>query len=149
VFTNIIVWLCIHLGVSSFVSIVPRSFVASFSLLYKIKNWERNGHVYERLGVKVWKGRLPEARKWFRREKTIAHIREMGNIQMFERQTNRSELSHWLQMLPALLFFLFHPPWAGWIMVAYAILFNVPFIMVQRYNRARLERLKDWQERRS
>ncbi|SFJ69473.1 glycosyl-4,4'-diaponeurosporenoate acyltransferase [Halobacillus dabanensis] len=144
---NIILLLCIHLGVSGLVSIVPRSFVANFRWLYRLKNWERNGRVYERLGVKVWKGRLPEARKWFRREKTVAQIRKMEYLYIFEWQTNRSELSHWLQMLPAPLFFLFNPPWAGWVMVAYAILFNCPFIMVQRYNRARVEQVK--QKRRS
>lgn len=145
---NIIAWLCIHLGVSGLVSIVPISFVAAFSWLFRMKSWERNGKVYERLGVKVWKRRLPEARRWFHRKKSVTHIRKMENIQMFEWQTNRSELSHWFQMLPAPLFFLFNPAWAGWVMVGYAILFNAPFIIVQRYNRLRLERLRKWQERR-
>lgn len=139
---NIVAWLCIHLGVSSLVSVAPQSFVNAFAGLYRVKSWETRTKVYERMGVKKWKGRLPEARKWFRRKKTVAHLRKPSQWTRFEKQTNRSELSHWLQMLAAPFFFLFNPAWAGWIMMAYAVLFNLPFIIVQRYNRVRLMRVK-------
>ncbi|WLR47403.1 glycosyl-4,4'-diaponeurosporenoate acyltransferase [Halobacillus litoralis] len=139
---NVVAWLCIHLGVSSLVSVVPDAFVNAFAGIYRVKRWESQDKVYERLGVKKWKDRLPEARKWFRREKSAAHLRRSSQWERFEKQTNRSELSHWMQMLAAPFFFLFNPPWAGWIMVAYALLFNLPFIIVQRYNRVRLMRMK-------
>lgn len=140
---NIVAWLCIHLGVSGFVSVAPEAFVNAFAGIYRVRRWETQAKVYERLGVKKWKDRLPEARKWFRRGKTAAHLRNPSQWDRFEKQTNRSELSHWVQMLAAPFFFLFNPPWAGWIMVVYAILFNLPFIIVQRYNRVRMMRVKN------
>ncbi|RDY71147.1 glycosyl-4,4'-diaponeurosporenoate acyltransferase [Halobacillus sp. SY10] len=140
---NIVAWLCIHLGVSGFVSVAPEAFVNAFARIYRVRRWETQAKVYERLGVKKWKDRLPEARKWFRRGKTAAHLRNPSQWDRFEKQTNRSELSHWVQMLAAPFFFLFNPPWAGWIMVVYAILFNLPFIIVQRYNRVRMMRVKN------
>ncbi|SDN97273.1 hypothetical protein [Halobacillus aidingensis] len=140
---NIVAWLCIHLGVSGFVSVAPEALVNAFAGIYRVRRWETQAKVYERLGVKKWKDRLPEARKWFRRGKTAAHLRNPSQWDRFEKQTNRSELSHWVQMLAAPFFFLFNPPWAGWIMVVYAILFNLPFIIVQRYNRVRMMRVKN------
>lgn len=139
---NILAWLCIHLGVSSLVSVAPVAFVNVFAGIYRVKRWETRTKLYGRLGVRKWKDRLPEARKWFRKGKTAAHLREPTQWERFEKQTNRSELSHWLQMLAAPFFFLFNPPWAGWVMVAYAIMFNFPFIIVQRYNRIRIMRMK-------
>jgi len=56
-------------------------------------------------------------------------------------ETRRAELTHWLLMVPAPFFFLWNPAWAGWVMIVYALLANCPFIMIQRYNRPRLERV--------
>ncbi|KHE68188.1 hypothetical protein [Halobacillus sp. BBL2006] len=141
---NIVAWLFIHLSVSFLVSQCPESFIMSFPKVYRLKRWEKNGNIYERLKIKKWKHRLPEARKWVNqgKGKTGIYLRNVTDFHTFKMQTNRSELSHWLQMLPAPFFFLFNPPWAGWIMMLYAVLFNLPFIMVQRYNRARIEKLR-------
>lgn len=56
-------------------------------------------------------------------------------------ETQRAELTHWFLIPPAFLFFLWNPAWAGWVMVIYALVVNLPFIMIQRYNRPRLERV--------
>ena len=140
----IIAWVMIHISISVLVSQLPASMVLSFSRLYELKNWEKNGRVYEQLKIKKWKHLLPEARKWVNqgKGKTAAHLRNEEDFQALTLQTSRSELSHWVQILPGPLFFFFLPMWAGWIMVLYAILFNLPFIVVQRYNRTRLERFR-------
>lgn len=51
-------------------------------------------------------------------------------------------------MPPAFLFFIWNPLWAGFIMIAYAILANLPFILTQRYNRPRLQRLLQLKQQR-
>ena len=56
-------------------------------------------------------------------------------------EVNRAELSHWLQMLPAPIFFLFNLPIIGYFMIVYAVLFNLPFIIAQRYNRPKILRI--------
>ncbi|MGI8314287.1 hypothetical protein [Halobacillus mangrovi] len=144
ILVNAIAWLVIHLSVSVIVSQFPSSLVMSFSKLYKLREWERHGAIYERMKIKQWKNRLPEAKKWVNhgKGKTGIRLRNEADYNEFVLATNRSELSHWLQILPAPLFFLFNTQLAGWIIMVYAILFNLPFIMVQRYNRARVEKIR-------
>jgi len=65
----------------------------------------------------------------------------MNYLETLSLKQKRVEPTQWLSILPSFLFFLWNPVWAGWIMVIYALLFNVPIILVQRYNRPRLERV--------
>lgn len=53
----------------------------------------------------------------------------------------RAELTHWLAMLPVVLFVLWNPPVAVAANGVYALCANLPCIVVQRYNRPRLVRL--------
>ena len=56
-------------------------------------------------------------------------------------ETRRGELAHWAIMAAAPLFLLWNP-WTIWLlMVAYAVVANLPCIVIQRYNRARLLRI--------
>ena len=64
------------------------------------------------------------------------------SIKRFILETRRAELTHWLSIVPAPLFFIWNPPWAGWLMVGYAVVVNAPFILIQRYNRPRLEKIR-------
>ena len=57
------------------------------------------------------------------------------------KRKSTTELAHWAVIALAPLFFLWNPPWAGWVMVGYALLASAPFIVAQRYNRFRLRRL--------
>jgi glycosyl-4,4'-diaponeurosporenoate acyltransferase len=56
-------------------------------------------------------------------------------------ETCRAELTHWLTLLFAPLFFFWNPLWVGFFMIFYASMENFPLIMTQRYNRARLRRI--------
>lgn len=60
------------------------------------------------------------------------------NGQIWQRLLN---IQSWKRLLPAPLFFIWNPAWAGWLMIAYAFIANIPFIITQRYNRPRLRRL--------
>jgi glycosyl-4,4'-diaponeurosporenoate acyltransferase len=57
------------------------------------------------------------------------------------RETCRAELTHWLTLLFAPFFFFWNPLWVGFFMIFYALAENLPLIMAQRYNRARLRRI--------
>ena len=58
----------------------------------------------------------------------------------FLMETNRAELTHWISILPSILF-IWNSPSIGVWMVIYAIIANVPFILVQRYNRIRIHQV--------
>ena len=60
------------------------------------------------------------------------------NLKRFLIETSRGELTHWLGILPFLVFGLFAPPFVIWIMLLYALIVNLPCIIAQRYNRPRV-----------
>lgn len=99
---------------------------------------------YERvLGIKRWKDRLPDAARWFGGgfAKGELAAKDTDYLRRFIRETWRGELCHWVALCFAPVFFLWNPWWADVIMVSYALLANLPCILVQRYNRLRLHRL--------
>lgn len=106
--------------------------------------WERTGRIYERLcGIKRWKDRLPDAARWFGdgfAKGTLA-AKDSGYFGRFVRETWRGELCHWAGLACAPVFFLWNPLWADLVMLAYGVAANLPCILAQRYNRARLQRL--------
>ncbi|MGM0827837.1 MAG: hypothetical protein ACQEU4_06445 [Bacillota bacterium] len=65
---------------------------------------------------------------------------QQGPITFFH-ELNRAELSHWLQMIPAPFFYILNSEVESWVMFLYGILFNLPLILVQRYNRMRIVKI--------
>ncbi|WP_247739108.1 glycosyl-4,4'-diaponeurosporenoate acyltransferase [Bacillus sp. 165] len=111
--------------------------------LFKERSWEQDGKIYEKIQIKKWKRLAPDGGAFFRRGFRKKKLLETNILYLhqFVLETRRGELAHWLSIIPACLFFMWNSPSAGVIMFAYAILFNVPFILIQRYNRVRLMRV--------
>ena len=115
-------------------------------------SWEASGRGYEEiLHIKAWKDLLPDGANWFSGgfPKATLASRDRDYLARFNRETWRGELCHWLAISCAPLFFLWNPWWADLVMVGYALTANLPCILVQRYNRARINRLLLTPERRS
>lgn len=141
---NVLAWLFIHMGVAWLGTQLPYTWFRADSFACRIRAWERRSRVYERVfGIRSWKDRLPDGAALFRGgfRKRSFNARDPEYIERFIRETCRGEVVHWVVMASALLFFLWNPWWAGLIMVAYGIIANLPCILAQRYNRARLLRL--------
>ena len=113
--------------------------------------WERDGRFYEVIfRIKSWKDRLPDAARWFGggfAKRALAGT-ERDYLERFIGETWRGELCHWSAIGFAPVFFLWNPWWGNAIIVAYAVTANLPCILVQRYNRLRLQRLLERAERR-
>lgn len=94
------------------------------------------------LRIKQWKPRLPEAGDLFEGGFNKRHLvhRDRPYLQRFVIETRRAELTHWVIMAIAPLFFLWNPFWVAVAMVGYGVVANLPCLLVQRYNRARLLR---------
>lgn len=137
-------WLVIHLGVSYICFRLPdRWFERKTPIRGPKLVKSREEHSYERMGIRLWKDRLPEGSSFFQGSfsKKSLSSRDPNYYEKFILEANRGEWTHWLSMLPAPLFFLWNEPLYGWIIIGYALIANVPFIVVQRYNRLRLERI--------
>lgn len=106
--------------------------------------WERGGRFYERVfAIKRWKDHLPDAALWFGVgfAKTTLTGLDPAYLRRFIRETWRGELCHWSAMGCAPLFFLWNPVWADVVMVAFALVANLPCVLAQRYNRLRFQRV--------
>lgn len=144
-------WFVIHLGVSYICFKLPDRWLArkipiSTPKLHKSR--EERG--YERMGIRLWKDRLPEGSTFFKDSfsKKRLSSRDPLYYDKFALEAYRGEWTHWLSMLPAPLFFLWNEPLYGWVMIGYALIANLPFIVIQRYNRLRLDRIVTHHKRR-
>ena len=104
----------------------------------------RTARRYERvLRIKRWKSLLPEAGDLFKggfsKRRMLRHDREY--LDRFVVETRRAELTHWLILAAGPFFFLWNPWWLALAMLGYAIVANLPCLLTQRYNRARLARI--------
>ncbi len=123
---------------------LPDDRLARDGRLLRVRRFEAGGRVYRRrLRVQRWKDRLPEAGDLFRGGVSKRHVPayDQDGLRLFVRETRRAELAHWWAMGCGPLFVLWNPPLAAGLLVAYGVLVNLPFIVVQRYNRARVQAL--------
>lgn len=111
---------------------------------FRIRNWEKRGRIYKRIfKVKRWKDIIPDGGGLFKRGFAKKKLKNSDPqyLKTFLYETKRAELTHLLTILPAPVFFLWNVWWAGVIMIVYALIANIPCILLQRYNRARLTNL--------
>ncbi|MRX72272.1 hypothetical protein GJU40_08920 [Bacillus lacus] len=136
---NIIAWIIIQTGISVLAGKRTLDFMRNFQWIYKERKWEKEGRLYERLLIKKWKDKVPEAARLLNIKNSRAGGRK-EKLNLYIDRTKRSEYAHWLQIPPALLFFLWNDAVIAVYMILYALIFNLPFIMIQRYNRIRFSR---------
>lgn len=136
-----VAWTFFHLFISFICMRLPLTFFLKDHAWFRISSWEKSGELWQRLfRVKQWKGLIIDGTVIFKRGYSKKQLpgRRRGELKVFAAETKRAELTHWLSILPAPLFFLWNPFWAGWAMIAYAVVFNLPIIIAQRYNRGRI-----------
>ncbi|MCG3203593.1 MAG: hypothetical protein KCHDKBKB_00263 [Elusimicrobia bacterium] len=140
---DVCVWFLLHMGISKWITSWEREKFNPGSWLYRERDWEQGGMRYQRVFmVRYWKKWLPDAAPWFKGgfPKKGLRLLTQDFIQTFIIETCRGELTHWISMGIAPIFFLWNAPWVGSAMIIYAVAANLPCIITQRYNRIRLSR---------
>lgn len=140
---DVAAWAVIHAGTGYLVHRLPASRLDADRWWFRPRPIERDGRLYERLGIKRWKDRLPEAGALFPGgiSKRALAARDTAGLRRFAVETRRAELGHVLAAAGGPLFVLWNPPKIAGVMVLYALAVNAPFIAIQRYNRLRIARL--------
>lgn len=143
VVVDCLAWTALSVVIGFGASRLPLRSIDHDTALTRLRPWEADGRWYEHhLAVRRWKDRLPEAGAVFGgRSKRHLPSRATADLERFAAETRRAELTHWALLCCGPLFFAWNPWWLGLVMVAFAVAFNLPFIVIQRYNRARLGRL--------
>ncbi len=149
---DIAAWLCIHMGTSWAVTQLDAGRFDPDHPLFRLRAWEGDGNIYDRLfHIRRWKKWLPDGAALFAKgfpKKRLAHA-DPVYVARFIRETCRGEFAHWLMIAIAPVFFLWNYWYAGIIMIVYALAFNLPLIIAQRFNRIRLGLLLDALARKS
>lgn len=147
VWVNIIVWLFFHLSISLGLLKFPYRWFGESHLLnnlFEEKEFENAGKFWRQtFRVHKWKDLLPDGATVFNagyKKKKLPKAK-VESLELFIKETKRAELTHFILILPAPLFYLWNPVWAGNVMIVYALVVNIPFIIIQRYNRIRLENI--------
>lgn len=138
------------LGAASFVlgRIVPKRIFRADKFPFKCS--EREARVYKALRVKDWQSKVPDMSRIFKRimpEKRM-NAQTLAQLPRMIEETCVAESTH---MLLSVLGLYMMKLWRGICGViasaVYILVGNLPFIIIQRYNRPRLQRLLARQER--
>ncbi|MEB3332435.1 MAG: hypothetical protein VKI83_08095 [Synechococcaceae cyanobacterium] len=92
------------------------------------------------LGIRRWKRWIPDAGDALPGGVRKASLvrRDPQALRLLLLETRRAELVHWTLLGAALLTALWLPPAAVLLNLLFALLFNLPCLLLQRWNRARL-----------
>lgn len=115
------------------------------SFLFRERAWELGGKLYEKLGIKTWQTKVPDVsqvlKRWMPQKKLKAGFTR-ESVRTMIHETCIAELIHDLLNIAGLRLLSLWAGTGGVVLYAvYFLLGNLPFIIVQRYNRPRLKAL--------
>ena len=126
---------------------LPRRWFDGGRFPYACYKWEKQGKLYTRIGVDRWKTLVPDMSRilpdMVRKQVTPTAV-TAAQAAVLVQETCVAECVHWaLTLLSAGIFFLWRSGWAALLWLVYNVLGNVSFIVIQRYNRPRLQKLAE------
>ena len=129
---------------------IPARWLNPSGWLFRIRPWERGGDFYrDFLGIDRWKSKLPSLRGRTNFSKKHLEGSGPGYLERFIIETCRSESNH-MRAILSVVFMKLWTPFGLWLLcLVLAVVGNLPFICIQRYNRPRLQRLAALEERRA
>lgn len=140
---NTLFWVGVHFGVAALVTFFHPGMFAWEKGIFPVRDGEMA--FYRKVGLPHWKDALPQYNRDY--DKRHLHGDGKGYLLSFINATCRAEVIH-LMVIPlgflSLLFSLCCSEGYFWLFLAIACLMalgNLPFALVQRYNRYRLVRL--------
>lgn len=123
---------------------IPRSWFDSDRFPFRAMAWERDGAVYERLKIKFWKDKLPDMSR-FLSDMVPKRISRQAGRDEAEALIHEACVAEWVHILLSIagLLCLFIWPGTGGVVITlvWVLLGNLPYILIQRYNRPRLKKL--------
>jgi len=133
-------------GVVGFVlgRVLPKDWFPWERLPWKSCAFERNGEIYHKIGIRYWHNRIPDMSRilpGLMPPKKITKKPDMDTLVIMLRETCVAELIHVLLCLSGVYCIVLWAGAGGLVIAVLNVLGNLPFILVQRYNRPRLAKL--------
>lgn len=121
---------------------LPRSMFDPDRFPYKSFKWENGGRIYEKIGIQVWKTHVPDMSKSIRRTfaKQGNMMRDPQHLRRLVKETCSAEFVHWVLIVLSPVFPILMEEAGLFSMVIY-VLGNLAFVIIQRYNRPRVQQI--------
>ena len=124
---------------------LPRGLFSEYKFPYRAFKWERDGKFYNRLNIKKWKTKLPDMSRIMRDmlPKRVTYDATSDNIDALIKETCVAEcIHHWLCVFSVGIYLIWKD-YVGVVLALVFVAFNIPFMMIQRYNRPHLIKLRN------
>ena len=113
---------------------------------YSLYNCEKDGSIYRKIRIHHWQNKVPDMSNIFPGMMPPKRLVDTGTaaLRRMIQETCMAELVHGVLCVTGLYCIVLWPGIGGIVIsVLNILLFNLPFILIQRYNRPRLVRLYD------
>lgn len=133
---------------------LPRKWFRYDRFPFAVWKWERGGRIYDRICIREWKDRMPDMSRVMKdmMPKRLPLFPTAAQVRALIRETCVAEAIHVALCVAAQGITIFWDGPIGAFLALITILGNLPFIIIQRYNRPMLvslaERLEEREERR-
>ena len=109
--------------------------------------WEDGGRIYTKIRIQRWKDKVPDMSQYVKSafRKRITVFRSAEYLEELVLETCVAEFVHFVLILLSPVFLILMEGEARWICALLYAFGNLPFILIQRYNRPRLVMLMDRQ----
>lgn len=127
--------------------LLPRKWFREEKFPYRAYAWEKDGKIYDKLKIKKWKTKVPDLSKLFQymvpKRVTSFHNVKSSDFDRILKETCVAEFIHAANCVIAFFVILIAKNIFGILFYILYVFGNIPFIMIQRYNRPHLRRLKE------
>ena len=144
-------WMCVlYLALSGTAAfllgrILPKRWFHAERFPFRAYAFEQGGKVYEKLNIRKWQNKVPDMSKifpWLMPAKNLSGAYR-SRLPVMIQETCIAEMTHCVTALEGLVCLWLWPGIGGIIVTLLdVLLLNLPFILIQRYNRPRLVRLE-------
>lgn len=132
--------LCFFIGES-----LPRNLFKESAFPFKIYKFENNGKIYEKIKIKKWKCKVPDMSKIMKDmlPKSVFYNSTAEDLDKLIKETCVAEFIHGLLCFLSLGVYFIWKSTTGIVLSLLSILGNIPFILIQRYNRPHLIKIRN------
>lgn len=139
-------WFLSITGVIAFFAgrLLPKKWFRADLFPYRSYKFEQDGRIYDKLNIRKWQNKVPDMSrilpKWMPAKNLSGNFKE--RLPRMLQETCVAELIHALLCVTGLYCLKLYPGIGGVIiLLLHTFFFNLPFILIQRYNRPRLIKL--------
>ena len=136
-------WYLIGISIAAFFigRLLPKKWFRADMFPYRAFGFEKEGRIYDKLNIRKWQNKVPDMSKIlpFMMPAKRVSVDCADKMPRMIQETCVAEFIHGMNCIAGLYCLKLYPGIGGIIIVLlYALVFNIPYMLIQRYNRPRL-----------